>query len=217
MPERGKSPVEWLRGVALSLERLAAQGVASGAVRGATDELRSGLPDDVDGAVRTLAEDGVTALSRLAAEAARARTSPLETWSTRAAAGAMRGAVEEARRLVPEMQSTTQELLARLKLWLDRSASESAARAQELHAPGERARTLAAGAVKGAADQLATSMPDLAAPATDLAAQLGRALVRGTAEELRRQLRLAGRDPRVRAVMAGGLFLAVLVAVRRRG
>jgi hypothetical protein len=216
MPDRGLNPVEWLRGVALSLERLAAQGVASGAVRGATEELRAGLPDDLDTEVRTVAEDVLTVLARLSAEAARARTSPLETWSTRAAAGAVRGAVEELRRLVPDMQATNQELIARLKLWLDRTSSEASARAQELHAPGEATRTAAAGAIRGATEQLTAALPVLAVPAAEFASKFGHALVQGTAEELGRQLRLASRRPLVRAAGAVAVVLAVLVAVRRR-
>jgi hypothetical protein len=211
MPER-MNPVEWLRGVALSLERLAAQGVAGGAVRGATEELRSGLPDELD----KVAEDVLTTLARLAAEAARARTSPLETWSTRAAAGAVRGAVEEMRRLVPGMESMNRDLLARVKLWLDRSASEAGERAQVIQAPGDRARIAAAGAIRGAADQLEKALPELAPPAAEFASRVGRALVRGTAEEVGRQLRRVGRQPLVWAVVAGGVVVAVLAAARRR-
>jgi len=218
MPDRGVNPVEWLRGVALSLERLAAQGVASGAVRGATEELRSGLTSDLDTAVRTVVQDVLTTLTRLAGEAARAEASPLDTWSATAAAGAVRGAIEELRRLVPEMRSTNQELLARLKLWLDRSISEAAAREEEAHEPGGRAQSLAAGAIRGATDQLATAIPELTVPATAFAAQLGRAAVQGTAEELGRQVRRAGRSPVVWAMGAAtiGAAVALLAVVRRR-
>lgn len=216
MADRGAHPVEWLRDLALSLERLAVQGVASGAVRGAADELRAGVPEDLDAQVRALVQNGLTVLERLAREAAQARTPPLETWSRAAAEGAMRGAVEEFRRLVPEMRPTTQALLARLELWLERSASEAALRAAEIQAPGDRMRIAAAGAIAGATEQLSVALPQLAAPAAELASRVGRGLVRGTAEELGRQLRLAGRSPVVRAVGAGGAILAVLFAVSRR-
>ncbi len=216
MPDRGAHPVEWLRGVALSLERLAAQGVASGAVRGAADELRAGLPDDLDTHVRTLVEDGLAVLERLVHQAARSKASPLETWSQATAEGAVRGALEEFRRLTPEMRPMTQELLVRVKQWLDRSSSEAAARAKVINAPGDRMRIAAAGATAGAAEELSIVLPRLAAPAADIASQVGRGFVRGAAEEVRRQARLAGRSPVVRAVVAGCALLAVLLAVRRR-
>lgn len=216
MSDRGAHPVEWLRGFTLSLERLAAQGMASGAVRGAADELRAGLPDDLGAHVRTLLQDGLRVLERAVGEAAASETSPLGTWSRATAEGAARGAVEEVRRLVPNMQETTQELLGRLKLWLDRSASEAAERAQVIHAPGDRMRIAAAGAVAGAAEQLTVSLPLLAAPVAELASRAGRGFVRGTAEEMGRQIQHAGRSRLVRAVVAGGAALALLLVVRRR-
>jgi hypothetical protein len=216
MADRGAHPVEWLRGFALSLERLAVQGVAGGAVRGAADELRAGVSQDLDAQVRTLLHEGLTVLERLVADAARSRASPLGAWSRSTAEGAVRGAVEELRRLVPELQPATQELLARVRRWLDRSALEAEARTQEIRAPGDRARIAAAGAVAGATDQLAVALPELATPATDFAARVGRGFVRGAAEEMGRQVRVAGRSPVVRAVVAGGAILAVLLAVKRR-
>jgi hypothetical protein len=217
MADRGAHPFEWLRGLALSLERLAAQGVASGAVRGAADELKAGVPDDLDAQVRTLLQQGLTVLERLVDEAARSRGSPLGTWSRTTAEGAVRGAVEELRRLVPEMQPTTQELLVRVKQFLERSAAESEERAQVIHAPGDRVRIAAAGAVAGATEQLGVALPQLGAPAAEFAARVGRGFVRGGTEEVGRQIRLAGRSPLVRAVLAGSAIVAAAVlAVRRR-
>jgi hypothetical protein len=212
MGEGGSNPVEWLRGLALSLERLAVQGVASGAVRGAADELRAGVPADLDAQVRAVLLDGLTVLERLVSEAARSKSSPFETWSRTTAEAATRGVVEEFRRLVPELQPTTQELLARLRLWLDRSAAEAAARAQAIRAPGDRMRIAAAGAISGATEQLFVALPQLAEPAADFAAQVGRGFVRGTTEEVGRQVRLAARTPLVRAVVAGAAIFAVLLA-----
>jgi len=40
--------------------------------------------------------------------------------------------------------------------------------------------------------------------------------MRGTAEELGRQLQFASRNPFVRALLAGGAIAVVLIAVRRR-
>jgi hypothetical protein len=222
MTDRGTHPVEWLRGLALSLERLAVQGVAGGAVRGAADELRAGVPDDLDTRLRALLQDALVVLERLASDAAREEASPPGTWSRLAAAGAVRGAVEELRRLVPDMQPTTAELLARAKRWLDRSAVEAEARAQLIHAPGDRARIAAAGAVAGATEQLGVALPALAGPAAGFAARVGSGFARGVAEEVARQLHSAARTPLARgllaggAVVMGGVLLAALVTVKRR-
>jgi hypothetical protein len=198
MPERGTHPVDWLRGIALSLERLAAQGVAGGVVRGASEQLRAEIPEGLDAQIRKLVGS--------------------------AAEGVMRGAVEEARRLVPELRPTTQDLLIRVKCWLDRSEAEAAARAKAIHAPGEIARVTAAGAVAGAADQLGVALPALTRPAADLAEHVGRAAVRGVAEELGRQARAAARNPAFRLVAGGaavagtmaGILAVLLLATRRR-
>jgi hypothetical protein len=224
MPERGTHPVDWLRGIALSLERLAAQGVGGGAVRGASEELRAEVPEGLETQIRTVLQGVLTLLERVVVPAARSSEPLLAAWAPSAAEGAVRGAVEEARRLVPEMRPTTQELLTRVKLWLDRSEAEAAARAKAIHAPGELARVTAAGAVAGAADQLGVALPTLAGPAADLTVHVGRGAVRGAAEELGRQARAAARNPAVRvvaggAVMAGvvtGVVAVILLATRRR-
>jgi hypothetical protein len=222
MADRSAHPVEWLRGVALSLERLAVQGVAGGAVRGATDELRAGVPDDLEEKVGVLLRDALTILERLAAEAVRTKASPVDTWSRAAAEGAVRGAVEEARRLIPDLQPTTQELLGRVKRWLDRSAAEAEERAQVIRAPGDRARVAAAGAVAGAAEQLGAALPGLAAPAAEFASRVGRGFVRGAAEEVACRLEAAARLPLVRAALAGGALaaggaiVAALLGAKRR-
>jgi hypothetical protein len=220
MPDRGTHPVDWLRGLALSLERLAAQGVASGAVRGATEELRAGFPGELDAQARALVSDAIVVLGRLADEAARSNSSPLAAWSRAVGEGAVRGTVEELRRLVPEMRPMNQELFARVKLWLDRSESEAAARAHAIRSPGDVARVAAAGAVAGVTDQLSAALPALADPAAEFASRVGRGVVRGAAEELGRQARAAARAPAVRVVAAWvaawGTALVVLRAVRRR-
>jgi hypothetical protein len=132
----------------------------------------------------------------------------------------MRGAVEEARRLLPELQPTTHELLTRVKRWLDHSEAEAAARTTAIRSPGELARVTAAGAVAGAAAQLGDALPALAGPAADLAEQMGRGALRGAAEELGRQARAAARNPAVRVVAGGaamaGAVAVLLLATRRR-
>lgn len=216
MADRSVHPVDWLRGIALSIERLAVEGVASGAVRGAADELRSGLPEDLGARLRAVLQHALTVLDRSLGEAAQANAPPLETWARATAEGAIRGALEEYRRLVPEMQPTTQELLARVRLWLEHSATAAEARAQEIRAPGDRARILAAGAIAGAAEQLTDALPRLAEPTAQLASRVGRELLRGTAEELGRQLRSAARSRTVRALGFGGAIVVALCALRRR-
>jgi hypothetical protein len=211
----GAHPLEWLRGFALSVERLAAQGVASGALRGAADELRAGLPDDVSARVRTLLESGLTTLEHAVAAAAETSSTP-GSWSQATAEAVVRGTVEEFRRLIPELRPTTREVLERVKTWLERSASEAAARAQEIRAPGDRARIAAAGAISGALEKLSEELPRLAQPAADLAEQVGRALVRGSADELSQRMQRVGRSPLFRMAIAGGAVLVVLFAARRR-
>jgi len=227
MAERGTHPVDWLRGLALSLERLAAQGVASGAVRGATEEIRAGVPGDLDVQLRALVQDALKVVERLAEEAARSKASPLAAWSRSVGEGTVQGAIEEFRRLVPYAQPMNAELFAHVKAWLDRSQTESAARTQAIHSPGDIARTAAQGAVAGVTDQLSTALPALATPAAEFASRVGRGVVRGAAEELGHQARELGRRTRVaarspvgRAVLASGAALAALAAVlvvARRG
>jgi hypothetical protein len=226
MAERGTHPVDWLRGLALSLERLAAQGVASGAVRGATEEIRAGVSGDLDVQLRALVQDVLTVVGRLVGEAARSKASPLAAWSRSTGEGAVQGAIEEFRRLVPYAQPMNEELFARVKAWLDRSETEAAARTQAIHSPGELARTAAQGAVAGVTDQLSAALPVLATPAAEFASRVGRGAVRGVAEELGqqvrelgRQTRRAARSPAGRVVFACGgaavAALAVLVVARR--
>jgi hypothetical protein len=216
MSRRAAHPVGWLQEFALSIERLAARAVASGAVRGAADELRAGLPDDLDAQARALLRGGLVVLERFARESSRRWVGPLEACSRAAAVGAVRGAVEEARRLKPEMEPATEELLNYLKVWLDRAASEAAERTHLIHAPGDRLRIAAASVIAGAMQQLSAALPSLDAPAAEFASYVGRGFVRGTAEELGRQLQIVRRNPFARALLAGGAIAVVVLAVRRR-
>jgi hypothetical protein len=216
MSDRDPHPVAWLRELALSLERLAAQGVASGAVRGAAEELKAGVPE-AEAQVRTLIPLVFRLLERLAEEGARPGASPIGAWSRSAAVGATQGAVEEFRRLVPEMRPMNQELFRRARLWLERTEEEAAARVRAIRDPGDLARVAAAGAIQGATEQLRSTLPALAEPASDVAAAIGRGVVRGAAEEVSLQARRAARSPVLRAVLAGGAALAIVaVSVARR-
>ncbi len=184
------SPVELLRQLTLSVERLAAQGLASGAVLGATEELRAGFPR-LDGQLQALFEDVVTLLGRMAHEAAGRPARPPEEWSRRAAEGAVRGTIEELRRSMPGMDAFSREVVERLNLLLERSTRVAAKRERELRTPGMRARQAAAGAVRGALEQLNASMPQLAPVAAEFSSQVGRGFVEGLgakAEEKREVL-----------------------------
>jgi hypothetical protein len=75
----------------------------------------------------------------------------------------------------------------------------------------------AAGAIQGATEQLRSTLPALAEPASDVAAAVGRGVVRGATEEVSLQARRAARSPVLRAVLAGGAALAIVaVSVARR-
>ena len=221
MTELGGRAVEWLRGLVLSLERLATEGVAGGAVRGAAGELHAGLPKELEEHARALLRDGLVLLERMVHDAAVSGVAPPGNWTRAAAEGAVRGTLEELRRLIPDIEPTTQNLLTRIQSLLEGSAHEHEERAEGLRLPGDRARLAAAGAVAGAMEQLGANLPLLEAPARDVASGVGTGIVRGASEELRRQLRGAGRSPLVWAVVAAGAIvslsvsLSVLLAARR--
>jgi hypothetical protein len=179
------SPVELLRQLTLSVERLAAQGIASGAVRGATEELRAGLPE-LDGQLQAVFKEVLTLLERMAHEAAARPARPPEEWSRLVAEGAVRGAVEELRRSMPGADAFSHEVVERLNQLLERSTRVATSWEKKLRTPGARARIAAAGAVRGALGQLHDSMPQLAPVAAELSSRVGRGLVEGlgaTAEE----------------------------------
>jgi hypothetical protein len=114
------------------------------------------------------------------------------------------------------MQATNQEILQRLKLWLDKSAAESSAQAQNIRALGAAMQIAAAAAVAGATEQLASSLTLLSSPVADLSSSLGRAFVRGVAEETGQQLRRARRSPMLLAAAAYAATLTLLLVARRR-
>jgi hypothetical protein len=207
---RGARPVERLRSLALSLERLAAQGLASGALRGAADELRTGVPAELNGRFVRLLEETLTLLESLVHSAGEGESLP-----QRAAEEVIRGTIQEFRRMVPELRPMTQELLVQLRAWLERAAVESSARAELIRAPGDRARVAAVGAVAGALEQLLAVLPALGPPAATVAEEVGRGLVRGSTQELGRSLRAMARSPVFRVVACGAIAVLVLLRVRR--
>jgi hypothetical protein len=172
------SPVELLRQLTLSVERLAAQGLASGAVRGATEELRAGLPA-LDGQLQAVFEDVLSLLERMAHEAAVRPARPPEEWSRLVAEGAVRGALEELRRSMPGVEVFTREAVEHLNQLLEDSTRIASGREKELRQPGARARLVAAGAVKGALRQLHDALPQLAPVVAALSSQVGRGFIEG--------------------------------------
>ncbi len=176
--DRRLSPVELLRQLTLAIERLAVQGLASGAVRGATDELRAGMPE-FDGQVQELLQDVLTILGRMAQEAAERPAYPPGTWPRLVAEAAVQGAIEELRRSLPRLDALSKELLDRVNALLDRSAEVAASRRSDLLKPGSRARLTAAGVVEGALRELQQAMPMLAPLTAELASQAGGGFVAG--------------------------------------
>jgi len=169
------SPVELMRRLTLSLERIAAHGLTSGAIQGASEGLQAELPG-LDGQLRELIQDVVALLAR---EVEEASERPPGTWSRSLAENAVKGVVAELRRSMPGADALSHELLERVNAWLDRSSRVAEQRQRELRQPGARARTLATGAVRGAVLELEHEMPVLAPIASEVASQAGRGLVEG--------------------------------------
>jgi len=172
------SPVELLRQLTVSAGRLATEGIASGAVRGATEELRAGLPE-LDGQFQELLRDVLAILGRMAHEASERPAWQPGAWARVIAEEAVQGALGEFRRSTPGWTTLSQELLARVNQWLERSAEVATSRQAEIRMPGDRARIMATGAVQGALEQLHVSMPQLAPEVAGLASQVGRGFVEG--------------------------------------
>ncbi|XXF79977.1 hypothetical protein P2318_09565 [Myxococcaceae bacterium GXIMD 01537] len=171
-------PLELMRQLTLSIERLLAQGLASGAVHGATQELQAGLPE-MDEPLRALFQDVLTLVGRLAHDAASRPAYPPGTWPRVIAESAMHGIMMEFRNSHPDLHITTEEIFKRLRDWLERSTEHEQQRLEEGRAPGFRARDAAAGAVEGVVAQLDKSRERLAPMAAEVASQAGRGFVEG--------------------------------------
>ncbi len=192
-------PLDTARNLALLLQRLAAEAAghpdfapgdrarlaAGAAVKGAVEELEARLPG-LDGALEAFLRDLGRTLARLAHEAAeRPGFSPGER-AELAVRALVRGLFKEVRALVPDLQATTTVVLERVREALESTAEEAAARAGELRSPGDRARLLADGFVRGAVSQghealpqVAQDLEQLAAPLSRLAAAVGSGLAEG--------------------------------------
>lgn len=209
------SPMEALRDLALSLERLAAREAATGLVRGTAEGLREELPE-LDAQLRALLRDVLTVLGRLAREAAgREQVSPEAAAHTLAAA-AMQGAIEVLEREWQNGGLPLHAFMKRLNRLLDEVVDFAHTRTDELRAPGDKARTVAESVVQAAAGQIHQAIPalredlrSLAPLGAEVASHVGRGLVEGIESKLREDsgvfeglLERAGREL-VRGLAAG--------------
>jgi hypothetical protein len=188
--DRRAGPVEALRNLALSLERLAASEAMSGAVRGAADGLRKEIPE-LDRQLRTLVHDVLTVLGRMAHEAAeRERVEPGATVHVLTAA-AMQGVLDALERERREGGLPIQAFMERLNSLFDYGVELARSRTDEIRTPGERARTIVQGIAKETSEQFHQAMPAIAEDArvlaplgAEVASKVGRGLVEGIASKL---------------------------------
>lgn len=177
-------PLQILKELVLSVQRVAAEEAATGLVRGAAEGLRDELPE-AEQKVRALIHDSLTALGRLAHDAAHRANGPAETTHDLAAA-AMRGALEELEREWQNGGFPLHSFVERLNQLLDRVGQYAGSRASFFERPDLRAREVSAGLVEGASDKLHERAPSIAedlralAPlAEELASRAGQGLVCG--------------------------------------
>lgn len=183
--ERHKGPVEALRNLALSLERLAASEAASGAVRGAADGLRREMPE-LDGQVRTIARDVLTVFARLAREAAERGSEEPGTVAYTMAASAMSGALEVLEREWQDGGMPFHDFAARVNSLFDHVMEYARSRTDEIRTPGQRARIIVRSLVTETSEQLHEAVPGLVEDARalaplgeEVASKIGRGLVEG--------------------------------------
>ncbi|WP_225413936.1 hypothetical protein [Stigmatella hybrida] len=189
--ERRAGPVEVLRNLALSLERMAAREAASGMVRGAAEGMREELPE-LDGQLRTLLQDALTVLGRMAHEAAeRERVEPGAAAHSLAAA-AMQGVVEVLEQEWQDGGLPFHALVERVNRLLDEVIAFARSRTDEIRTPGDRAQAMAEGVVRAAVRELREAMPGLvedvrtlAPGGGEIASRVGRGLVEGIESKLR--------------------------------
>ncbi len=188
--ERHAGPVEALRNLALSLERMVASEAASGAVRGAADGLRKEVPE-LDGQLRTLVHDALTVLARLTHEAAEREGAEPGSSAHVLAAAAMQGVLEALERERREGGLPLHAFMDRLNHLFDDMVEYARSRTDEIRTPGPRARIIVRSMVTEAADQLHEVMPALAEDArvlaplgAEVASKVGRGLVEGIGSKL---------------------------------
>jgi hypothetical protein len=213
--ERRQGPVELLRNLALSLERLAVHEAASGAVRGAAEGMRKEMPE-IDGQLRALLQDALTVLGRMAHEAAEREEVEPGAAAHALAASAMQGMLEVLEREWQDGGLPLHAFVERLNRLLDGVAEFARFRTDEIRTPRERAAAMTEAMVEAMAKQLHEEVPALAedlrllAPVgAELASRVGRGFVEGIESKLQEDsevlVGLLGRAGRelVRGVAAG--------------
>lgn len=196
MDEERRGAGDMVRQLIVSLERVAVHGLAAGAVRGATDELESEIPE-LSEDLRLLLDNSIAVLNGLAVLLAEEPPRRLESMAEATAAGAARGLATT----WPVVMEATRDLVIHLEDMLDRVARFAETRAAEVQTPGIRARIAAASGVEGALESLGKGGPQLDAALESA----GRSLVRGITSQLRADLqpiRGALRDGRARALVS---------------
>jgi hypothetical protein len=188
---RHAGPVEALRNLALSLERLAASEAASSVVRGAAEGLRKELPE-VEGQLRPLLQDVLTILGRLAHEAAeREQVDPGAAAQT-LASGAMQGALDVLEREWQDGGMPLHAFMERINRLLDEVVEYAHSRTDEIRTPRERAEAMARGLVRATTEELREAVPGfvedargLAPLGAEVASKVGRGLVEGIESKLK--------------------------------
>lgn len=193
--EHRAGPVEVLRNLALSLERMAAREAASSVMRGAAEGIREELPDELERQLHALLQDALTVLGRMAHEAA--EREPVEPGATAhtLAAAAMQGVVEVLEREWQDGGMPFHALVERINRLLDEIIAFARSRTDEIRTPGERAQAMAEGMVRAAVRELHESLPGLKSKFREdgallgsLFEQAGRGMARGLAAGLREEL-----------------------------
>lgn len=185
--QRRVGPVEGLRNLALTLERLAAREAASGAVRGAADGLRKELPE-LDGQLRSLLTDALTVLGRLVHEAAESEQQDPGEAAHSMAAAAMRGALEVLEWEWQDGGLPLHGFVERFNRLLDEVLEFTHSRTDEIRAPMERAEALSRGMVKAAVEGIESKLRDDVDALVRLIERASRGVVRGLVEGLREEL-----------------------------
>lgn len=188
--EQRGGPVQSLRSLALTLERLAAREAVSGAVSGMAEGLRKEAPE-LDGQLRTFLQDVLTVLGRLVHEAAEREHLEPGAAAQAMAASAMQGALDVLEREWQDGGLPLHAFVERLNHLLDGVAAFAHSRADEIQAPGDRAAEMARGVMKATVEQLNDSLPVFADEAQKLgpwgeqvASRVGRGLVAGIGSRL---------------------------------
>ncbi|MDY7230179.1 hypothetical protein [Hyalangium rubrum] len=215
MGKERAGPMEALRNLALTLNRLAVREATSGAVRGAADGLRQELPE-FDAQLRALLEDALTVLGRLVHQAAEREGQEPGAAARTLATSAMQGALEVLEQEWQDGGMPLHSFVERLNRLLDEVVAFAHSRTEEIHSPGERAQAMARGVVTAAMEGLHGAVPTFAEDArllaplgAEVASKVGQGLVEGVASKLQENsdpfeklLERAGRGL-VRGIAAG--------------